>query len=177
MMNPPIANRQTARLRDYDYTQSGAYFVTICAFERQKLFGRLIDCEIELSPIGNIVRDCWRSMPNMLLFVELDVFMIMPDHIHAIVWILNDQASCRKTDIRRGSGSLGRVVNFFKGACTRTLKRTIPARSANLWQRNYYEHVVRNQQDLDRIREYILENPLRLFLKQMDGRSNGAPLQ
>jgi putative transposase len=167
-------NRCSVRLREYDYAQPGVYFVTICAFERRKLFGRLVEFEVELSPVGRIVKDCWSSIPSMLSFVELDVVTIMPDHLHAILWIQNDRYRGSSSS---DSGSLGRIINFFKGACTRTLKRDSSCNIERLWQRNYHEHVVRNQEDLDRIREYILDNPVRSYLKLQDGRSNGAPLQ
>jgi putative transposase len=173
-------NRCSVHLREYDYAQPGVYFVTICAFERRKLFGKLVDFEVELSPVGRIVKDCWSSIPSMLSFVELDVLTIMPDHLHAILWIQNDRYQGEVAHPMRppsSSGSLGRIINFFKGACTRTLKRNSLCSAERLWQRNYHEHVVRNQEDLDRIREYILDNPVRSYLKLQDGRSNGAPLQ
>jgi len=180
MTQDSAINRRLNRLLGYDYRQTGLYFVTLCTFQRQHHFGKLVAQEIELSPIGKIVRDRWLAIADLNAHVDLDVFTIMPNHIHGIIWIDNDAAfSTNKfapyTSHRAHSGSLGRIISSFKGACSRRVKMESPLVKIELWQRNYYDHIVRNEADLLRIRDYILNNPTELFLKRTEGSPRENP--
>ena len=174
MVENTVPNRRRTRILGYDYREPGAYFITICTFQRQQLFGKLDGQEIHLSPIGEIVKDRWLAIPDKNSYVDLDFFVVMPNHIHGILWIHRDRCffdseNVRRANYRQNSGSLGRVIGSFKGACTRRVQEEFPLGKVDLWQRNYYEHVVRNEADLQRIQEYILHNPVELLLKQTEG--------
>jgi putative transposase len=174
MAEDTIHHRRSTRIIGYDYRQAGAYFVTICSFQRQPIFGKLVDEEVRLSPIGQFVKDHWLAIPANNSYIDLDLFVVMPNHIHGILWIHKDQCSSDNTyvrgkDYRRNSGSLGRIIGSFKGACTRRVQQAFPLSKIDLWQRNYYEHIVRNDADLQRIKEYILHNPVELLVKHTEG--------
>jgi REP element-mobilizing transposase RayT len=176
--NPLLPERRPNRFPGYDYRQPGAYFVTVVTFRRKQLFGRLVGQDILLSPIGKIVKDCWLAIAVENSHVDLDFFTIMPDHIHGIIWIRNykrvpnDSENPHQTDHRTQSGSLGRIINSFKGACTRRVRMAFPLSKIVLWQRNYHDHIVRSDAELRRIQDYIRRNPIELFLKRR-GLSHG----
>ncbi len=161
--------RRSIRLRDYDYAQSGAYFITVCAHQRQCLFGEIVDGKMQINPFGEIVKEEWFKTavirPNVTLFD--DEFVIMPNHIHGIIWIVDDVGARRRrapTLERFGkpvSGSIPTIVRAFKSAVTRRINALRGTPGAPVWQRNYYEHVIRNEPALHHIREYIATNPAR----------------
>ena len=178
-----LHKRRSIRLPGYDYRQSGAYFVTLCTFERRALLGEASEHEIKLSPLGSKISDCWQSIPTVNPAVELDAFVVMPEHIHGIIWICQDNVHLPENTENRSdhpnamSGSLGRMINLFKGRCTRLLSWNERFHKKRLWQRGYYEHIIRNQEDLYRIRSYIIDNPIALSVdREIKGRSTGAPL-
>ena len=138
MTDNPVPKRRPTRILGYDYRQSGAYFVTLCTFRRKQLFGRLVDQDIHLSPIGQIVKDRWLAIAVESSHVDLDFFTIMPDHIHGILWIHNDRCfsdceNAHQMNRRIRSASLGRIINSFKGACTRRVRRAFPLSKIGLW--------------------------------------------
>src|SRR5712671_3102965 len=148
--------------KGYDYTRAGAYFVTICAQDQACLFGNVADGCMCLNDAGHILAGLWNDIPARIADVEIDTFVMMPNHVHGII-VLPDAANGVTT---RGASTLGEVVAAFKSATTvhyiRGVKTTAwPAFRRRLWQRNYFEHVVRDEKALDRIRRYIVENPAR----------------
>ncbi len=154
------------RLRGYDYRQSGAYFITVCAFRQACRFGEIRNGQPALNELGKVVQRCWLRIPELRASVELDSHVVMPNHLHGILVIRDDPA---RGDQGTHAGSrpghvpdsLGAIVGQFKRAVTiksRTLARA-PARP--VWQRNYYDHVIRSEESLSRIRWYIQENPAR----------------
>ena len=160
--------RRSIRLKAYDYTRSGAYFVTLCAYQRRCIFGRAASEEIHLSKLGQVVLDCWKAVPEHSPGLSLDHFVVMPNHLHAIL-IIDD--SCRGTACRAPTkaeqfggpvrGSLPTIIRSFKAAVTKRVNAgsgTLPFR---VWQRNYYEHIVRSEEELSSIREYTADNPRR----------------
>ena len=166
MVNAGANNhRRSIRLRGYDYVQSGAYFVTICTFARQGLWGEIAQEIVELSEAGRIVNDEWLRSAEVRENVCLDVFQIMPNHLHGIV--VFDRADSSNSDVGAHSRapfssqprSLGSVVAGFKSATTKRINEQRGSPGVPVWQRNYYERVIRNEQELRSVRQYIVDNP------------------
>jgi putative transposase len=169
--NRPTHRRRSIRLRDFDYAQTGAYFVTICAHERVCLFGELVDNEVQLNDAGKVVKACWLAVSTHFLDVDLDAFVVMPNHLHGIVVItdrvvgaknvspLRDNVDTRRRPIQSPSKTIGSIVRGFKIGVTKWFREN--EHGGKVWQRNYYEHVIRNGESLSRIRQYIHENPTR----------------
>ena len=157
--------RRSIRLTGYNYSQAGAYFVTICAHQRLCLFGDVVAGEMRLSDRGQVVADIWGKIPEHHPHVKLDAFVVMPNHVHGILHIVRRGTACRApTDrIERFGqpvpGSIPTIVRSFKSAVTKRINEIKGTSGQLLWQRNYYEHVIRTQDDLDDIRQYILGNP------------------
>lgn len=156
--------RRTVRLPSYDYSQEGAYFITLCTEARASLFGEVNDGAIRLSRIGQIVQDEWERTPHVRPEIALDSFVIMPNHLHAIVMIVGpplSQSTIGRTSrapLQRPKRSLSTLVAGFKATTALRVKQAL-GYQGKLWQRNYYEHIIRNEFDLHRIREYIHGNP------------------
>ncbi len=152
--DPERHHRRSIRLRGYDYSLSGAYFVTVCVQGRAQLLGDIWDGRMVPSEAGRMVEDVWTQLASRFPCVELDAFTLMPNHVHGIVLI------------DRSTVPLGDVVGAFKSVTTHEYVVGVkgpgwPAFERRLWQRNYYEHVVRDEDELNRIRDYILVNPMR----------------
>jgi putative transposase len=172
--NPLVHHRRSIRLRGYDYAQPGEYFVTFCTFGREHLLGQIRNGEMVLSEIGEIAREEWLRTPIMRANVELDEFVLMPDHFHGIIVLHAERngepvrANCSSprqfqqnsmTPFRSPSKTIGAIIRGFKSASTKRANELRDAPGLPLWQRNYYEHIIREQVELDRIRKYILLNP------------------
>jgi len=158
--NPQKHHRRSIRLKDYDYSQAGAYFVTICAHNQRGLFGNIVNGEMKLSSIGKIVQREWNKTPARFPNVELDAFIIMPNHIHGILIVGATLVVAH--DNRAGTRpapTLGKIVGSFKSRCVRKCIQN-RLNVDKLWQRNYYEHIIRDEKDLNKIREYIINNPI-----------------
>jgi putative transposase len=170
--NPNRHHRRSVRLQGYDYTQAGAYFVTACTAAHTCLFGQIADGEMHLSVYGAIPLECWQEIPDHCPHVELDTFLVMPNHIHGILMLKDAAARSMHlpTQERFGKpvvGSLPTIMRLFKAAVTRRINELRTAPGALVWQHNYYEHIIRGQASLDRIRAYIVNNPLRWELDQL----------
>ena len=161
--NPDIHRRRSRRLKRYDYSHAGAYFITVCTRNRECMFGDIADGEMRLNDAGRIVTEEWMKSADIRNDIELDAFVVMPNHVHGIVVI-----GCRGTARRAPTcerfgqptvGSIPTIVRAFKSACTKRINDMRNARGTPFWQRNYYEHVIRGEDDLDRIRQYIADNP------------------
>ena len=151
--------RRSIRLPCFDYTQAGAYFVTICACERDRLFGDIVNGEMRLNPAGEIIRGCWMEIPGHFPDVELDALVVMPNHVHGIICIVG---ATHAPPLHRSGPkphSIGAIVGSFKSAVAKRINAMRGATGVSIWQRNYYEHVVRNEADMDKIRAYIAGNP------------------
>ena len=157
----PTHHRRSIRLKEYDYAQVGAYFVTICARDRECLLGDVIDGEMRLNEYGQIVMECWDEIPRHFPNVELDEFVVMPNHVHGILVITVGARHASPLQLSRGPqrGSLGAVVGSFKSAATKRVNERRDTPGLTIWQRNYYEHVIRNEDEMNRIREYVAQNP------------------
>ena len=160
--------RRSIRLRGYDYSQMGAYFVTICTRDKKCLFGRIVDGKMVLNRFGEVARDEWNETANIRRNVELDEYVIMPNHLHGIIVISDSRGGTRPRASTVESfgkpipSSLPTIVRGYKAAVTRRIGDLQKTRKRTpVWQRNYYEHIIRNEEDLRKAREYIINNPLK----------------
>jgi len=161
-----LMKRRSIRLKEYDYSQTGAYFLTICTYRRQCLLGTMVDGKVILSSIGTIVVEEWLRSAEIREEIELDAFVIMPNHLHGIVAMQRGEreivSNCLKAQGRiMKPKTIGSFVSGFKAAATARVNELRGTPGKSLWQRNYYEHVIRSEKELNRIREYIENNPLR----------------
>lgn len=167
--NPDKHQRRSIRLKDYDYSQAGAYFVTICTYNKECLFGKVTNGEMVINEYGKVVEQEWLKTTEIRPNVELDEFIIMPNHFHGILVIIDKcrgTARCAPTTDDRQFGkmisaSLPAIIRSLKSAATNHINKLRGTSNAPVWQRNYYEHVIRNEHDLNDIREYIVNNPLK----------------
>lgn len=161
--DPEKRRRRSIRLRAYDYTQAGAYFITIVAQDRTMLFGDIAGGETQLNDFGRIVEDEWQKSSIVRREIALDLFIVMPNHVHGIVNIIDCPVGATgRSPLRSGPPprSLGAFVAGFKSAATKRINELRHTPAAPVWQRNYYEHVIRDDGELLRVREYIQNNPL-----------------
>jgi putative transposase len=170
--NPDIHRRRSLRLRGYDYTGSGAYFVTACAYARECLFGQIAGDELSLSTYGEITLECWLDIPKHCPQVDLDACIAMPNHIHGIMVLVDDTdgsapAPAQERFGKPVAGSLPTIMRLYKAAVTRRINESRSAPGTPVWQRNYYEHIIRDDEALNRIRAYIDNNPSRWELDQL----------
>jgi REP element-mobilizing transposase RayT len=153
---------KSARLSEYDYSQPGAYFVTICTEDHRPWFGDIVEGRMALSEIGKIVRECWESIPEHFSNIRPDEFVVMPNHLHGIVEILpcRDGACTVSTESEdaKKPPTLSTIVGSFKSACARRIHGAYPD-SGFAWQPRFYDHVIRNEESLRSIREYVRKNP------------------
>jgi REP element-mobilizing transposase RayT len=162
--NPDIHGRHSIRLEDYDYSRSGAYFVTVCIFERQCLLGEVVDGEMRLSEAGLLVETIWHSLPQRYQGLKVDALVVMPNHLHGIV-VINDFVGAihelpRQTPMqRRRAMTLSKVIGYLKMNSAKQINLLRGNSGLPLWQRNYYERVIRDDHELDGIRQYIADNP------------------
>ena len=154
--DPERHHRRSVRIQGYDYGQPGWYFVTVCTQPREPLFGTLTRGSMRLSPAGEVVLDGWLRIDELHEGVVLDEFTIMPDHLHGIV-VLTAEPGASSVG-RAGPRSLGTLIGQYKTFTTKEINRLRGTPGAPLWQRSYYEHVIRDERDLERIRAYIAHN-------------------
>ena len=153
-----IYNRKIIRLKGYDYSRAGSYFVTICTRNHESFFGIILDGEMHFNDVGLIATECWMGLSQRFSAVSLDGFVFMPNHLHGIINILDDQGVINNSSINR-TPTLGMVVRSFKALASRKIR--LSGKDEFGWQRNYYEHIIRNEDSLKYILEYIISNPLR----------------
>jgi putative transposase len=175
--HPDMLHRRSIRLKGYDYAQSGAYFVTLCAHQRACLFGEIVvgarravpdlgTPEMILNGFGNIVVLEWLKTATIHSRIELGEFVVMPNHFHGILILHNDTGTARRapTMERFGkpiAGTVPTIIRSFKSAVTKCANEIRNTPGVSIWQRNYYEHIIRNDADHSNIAEYIVNNPLR----------------
>ena len=160
-------HRKSIRLKNRDYAQNGAYFVTICTDNRKCLFGDIVNNQICLNKLGKIVCNEWIKMPMIRRNIKLDSFVVMPNHFHGVIVLNRDVGATRRVAPTLhgrpngpASGSIGAIVGQFKSAVTKRINEIRKTPDTKIWQRNYHEHIVRNGNDLIRVQQYINENPL-----------------
>ncbi|MBM4310949.1 MAG: transposase [Deltaproteobacteria bacterium] len=156
--------RRSIRLPHFDYASDGAYFVTICTTGRQSLFGEIANGQMVINDCGMIVSDTWKWLAQQYQYVHLHEWVVMPNHFHGIIMIDRTGGDCRggsrtaPTDNQKIK-PLGRLVGAFKTVSTKRINEFRQTPGMIVWQRNYYEHIIRDDDDLNRIREYIVNNP------------------
>ena len=192
-----LPRRRAMRLRDHDYSQPGAYFVTICVQHRKCLFGTITDGKMRLNKRGRIVVECWNRIPQHFPSIELGESVIMPNHFHGIIsWGIGgtrdpqplvgarsprppENINNRRDEVsssvdtnpaRRGevpSPALSKIVAYFKYQSTKHINQHHNTPRTRIWQRNYYDHVIRDDTDLQRLCQYIQDNPMKWVLDQL----------
>ena len=140
-------HRRSIRLKGYDYAQAGAYFVTICTQDRACLFDDVIDGQMRLNDCGQVVADSWSWLSGRYLHVDLDEWVVMPNHRHGIM-ILTDGRGGSRTAPTKNRKPIGRLIGAFKTVSTKRLNTVRNTPGAPVWQRNYYEHIVRSEESL-----------------------------
>jgi REP element-mobilizing transposase RayT len=167
--DPIIHHRRSIRLKEYDYAQPGGYFVTIVTYHRDLLFGDIVNGELTLNGYGIIADECWRAIPDHFANVELGAHVVMPNHVHGVIVITEIGMATNSSPFvgaRHASPlpprgvkpkSIGAIVGSFKSAVTRRIGREHNA--SGIWQRNYYERIIRDDREMDRIHRYIESNP------------------
>ena len=177
-------HRRSIRLPNYDYSQPGAYYVTIVTWHREFLFGEVVDGQMRLNKAGEIVQWEWLELPKRLHFIVLGAFVVMPNHFHGILIFHANAGATRQELIKEHSGnvsfphvategidgsplprgpepaSLGAIIGQFKSRVTKRLWKISSLKGTPIWQRNYYEHIIRNAQDLQNKTNYIEANPM-----------------
>ena len=163
-MQNALPVRKSLRLSHYDYNTPGSYFITFCTFDRRNLLSHIVGAihespELHLTAYGNIVEAAIRNIPDHLP-VAIDQFVIMPNHVHLIATITEENAlrAIRESPLQSRS-IISRAVGYIKMNASKSIRKQIG--NIPVWQRGYYDHVIRNQQDYQVITEYISENPIR----------------
>ncbi|MBI4790898.1 MAG: transposase [Chloroflexi bacterium] len=157
--------RRSIRLRGYDYSQAGAYFVTICEVNRECIFGEIVDGEMCPNQFGEIVLKWWNELPNYYPPVALDEFVVMPNHLHGIIVITGVGAGSSRPITGRHDAAptekrtLGQLIGYIKFQITKEINQVRDAGYAKVLQRDYFEHIIRNEREWNAIAEYIYNNP------------------
>lgn len=163
-MTNSFGKRKSIRLKEYNYSGAGFYFVTICTDDKKHLFGKIVDNEMHLNAAGEAAQKCWLEIPEHYPNVKSDVSVVMPNHIHGIL-IIEESTNARAQNIvplrnqfqKIASGSVGAVVRGYKIGVTKWLRQNTSVQE--VWQKNFYEHIIREEESLLQIQEYILNNP------------------
>jgi REP element-mobilizing transposase RayT len=172
-----LSARRSIRLPDHDYSQIGQYFITICAHDVRHLFGKIESGTVFLNVIGRIALDCWRAIPAHFAHVQLDPFVVMPNHLHGILTI--PRAGRRHGSIEDGHGcpvplqssterfqrptigSVPTIIRSYKGSVTYLARQLLRRPSLSVWQSNYHERVLRDGKEFAEASRYIFENPMK----------------
>ena len=167
-IDPQIHHRRSIRLKAYDYSLAGAYFVTVCVENQECLLGEVVDSDVWLSEPGGVVQDEWDRLPIRFPTIELDAFQIVPNRISGIL-VITDSCTPITAPVgallaapktaQEGRTSLFRVMRAFKSITAIACNRILNQSGVSFWQRGYHEHIIRNQRELEEIRAYIANNP------------------
>ena len=154
-----LPTRRSIRLRDFDYSRPGAYYVTICTHGRKPLLAELHLGALKPTGPGRIVMQCWVDLPLHFDRVSLDIYALLPDHLHGVL-NLGERREMLAEGVHPRSGDLGTIIRSFKAATTREINIWGGTPGERVWQRGYHEHVIRDSRDLGRVQTYIGENPM-----------------
>ncbi len=166
-------DRHSLRLKGYDYSGAGFYFVTVCTKNRGCVLGEVIDGRMAINGSGNIVKKCWEWLAQQFPYVRLDEWVIMPDHLHGIIFVGAGLAPAPH-DVHwataRVAPTIGEIIGSFKSLCVVEWLKYITRNNINeigkIWQRNYFERIIRNKKELNQKRQYIRNNPLKHKLEK-----------
>jgi putative transposase len=149
-MNDQLPRRKSPRLKDYDYSQNGAYFITICTYRREHSFGEIIDAKMQLTQMGKIAGACWERIPDHFPHTEIDAFVVMPNHIHGVILIGDQPINETNVGTRYASsvprpngvksGSLGAIIGSYKSAVTKQVRDFFKTNDRIIWQERYHDH-------------------------------------
>jgi REP element-mobilizing transposase RayT len=173
---PPEPRRRSMRLAGFDYAEHGAYFITICTQHRAMLLGSIAEDAMRANAAGKMIERWWVELPNKFLNVEIDAFDVMPNHVHGLLFINGGGAADARLDEQNAEGGhtdpplrippapLPRIIQWLKTMTTNEYLVGVRERgwavfAGNLWQRGYYHHIVRSNEALNDIRQYIIDNP------------------
>jgi len=181
--NPNKHHRHSIRLQGYDYSSEGAYFVTICVKDRECLFGKIQNEQMILNEYGKIVEQCWLNLPNHYHNIVLDAYIIMPNHFHGIIFIVDSSDNnVRAINVRaihesprqqqRRKMLLPKIIGRFKMNSAKQINQIRNMPGVPVWQRNYYEHIIRNEESLNNIRNYIINTPSKWFNDEYSSKMN-----
>jgi putative transposase len=167
LYDPDVHHRRSIRLKGFDYSSVNAYFVTVCVEKRRCQLGEIANSEMVLNECGKVVVECWTDLPNHYSNIQLDQYVVMPNHFHGIIQIggvelkadsvLPERAGYKPAPTN--THGLSEIVRGFKTFSARRINMMLRITGKAFWQRNYYEHVIRNDNDSNRIRQYIVTNP------------------
>ncbi|MDF2545618.1 MAG: hypothetical protein K0R93_516 [Anaerosolibacter sp.] len=152
-------NRKLNRLSGYDYSQAGAYFITICTKSYKNQFGMIEDGEMHLNKLGIIARNHWLSIPEHFKDISIDEFVVMPNHIHGILVLTMGNGYIRSLQ----GQNLSRIIGPYKASVSREIRKMNGGMDFK-WQKSYYDHIIRKDESLDNVREYIRNNPMQWHL-------------
>ena len=161
-----LPKRKRNRLENWDYSSNGAYFITICTFQRETILGRVVGAihespasGIELTRIGKIVRDTVETLPQKFPEIRLEKYVVMPNHVHLLLLIDRDPRAHRDAPLQSGRSLISQTIGFFKMNASKKAHAIDPG--IKLWQRSFHDHIIRNDEDFLRIWEYIETNPIK----------------
>jgi len=168
--NHPI--RRSVRLKEFDYSQPGAYFITIVTINRESLFGTIKGDQVNLSDLGRIVESEWQRLEKRFRTIQLGVWVVMPNHFHGIIIISETENSWRKVENGVNSsavehfgspvsGSIATIVRSFKSSVTQRYQWAAQSSTTKVWQRGFYDHVIRSEEDYGNVHDYIVNNPIK----------------
>jgi putative transposase len=174
--DPQKHHRRSIRLPNYDYSQSGAYYITIVNWHRECLFGDVVDGEVVLSKFGLVAKQQWENLPNRFPNIILGAFVIMPNHMHGVIVIMTGRGTAGNLNDHDGEfsrraptheqyqkpvkGSIPTMVRSYKSSVSYRINLMRGTQDIPVWQRNYYEHIIRNERDLQNKTDYIEANPM-----------------
>ena len=165
--------RRSIRLKGYGYSQAGAYFITVYTQNHEHLLGEISDAEMLINAWGNIIQECWYDLPNHYPGLKLDIFVVMPNHMHGII-IIND--TNRVDNIESDTehrvptyeqfgksipNSISTIIRSYKSAVTKKINELRKTYNKKIWQPRFYDRIIRNEKELNKIRKYIINNPLK----------------
>ncbi len=188
--NPQIHHRRSIRLKDYDYSQEGAYFVTICTHERHEFFGKIIDGTMRLEERGKIAQNVWYTLPASFPGIDLDHCIVMPNHIHGII-VRTESTEAKPSSSMETSPTEKNALQQYRSAPNRSqsLKEIMRAYKSRVshdihtsntpdfgWHREYYDHIIRNTRELEFIRAYIVNNPQKWHQDKLHPKNKTFPM-
>jgi putative transposase len=154
---PKLPRRSSLRLKNFDYSTAAVYFVTVCTSERKTIFGAVLEGNVRPTAMGRIVSECWIELPYHYARLELGGFVVMPNHVHGLI-SLRDSVGAGPRPAPT-TATLSEIVGVFKSFSSRRIHATNAPSPKKTWQRGFYEHIVRNPEECDRIKRYIFQNP------------------
>ena len=188
--DPQKHHRRSIRLQGYDYSQQGAYYVTIVAWQRECLFGEVVNGEMALLKFGLVAKQQWEKLPKRFPNIELGAFVVMPNHMHGIIMIIDGRGTADNPNDHDGEssrraptheqfqkpvkGSIPTIVRSYKSAVSYRINLMRGTKDVPLWQRNYYERVIRDEKDLQNKTDYIEANPI-LWDEDGENPTNAEP--